>query len=197
MQVRQVDGAIGALPSRDVSPRSTNPDSPDKRRRGSLRQKVPRPPPPSSPTATRVMRANRPRQTGPERALQKALRKLGVRGFRVNAKDVPGRPDIAFLPDRMAVFVHGCFWHQHGCARSGRDLPKSNRDYWKQKFATNRERDERKEAELRDDDWTVLTIWECEIDSDPVGCARRVAATRGIAHLPQGSKDQSRGSTNP
>lgn len=154
--------------------------------------KVPRPPPPSSATVTAVMKANRARDTGPEIALRRSLRSLGERAYRLAPKHVPGRPDITFMGDRLAVFVHGCFWHRHGCERASRELPKSNREYWQTKFRLNVERDERKVRNLESLGWHVLTVWECEIEQDSNAVARKVQAVRAIAQSSAGSKDQSR-----
>ena len=77
----------------------------------------------------------------------------------------------------MAVFVHGCFWHR--CSRHAWKLPKANREYWRLKFALNRERDRRKARELRADGWRVLTIWECEIRRNPQRCAQRIRTAIG------------------
>lgn len=142
---------------------------------------MPRPPPPSSPAVTAVMKANRPRDTGPETRLRKALWKLGERGYRVAPKGVPGRPDIAYSQGQIAVFVNGCFWHQHGCERARSGLPKSHEDYWATKFALNRERDERKVRDLESIGWHVLTLWECEIDRNPNEGAAKVAIARAEA----------------
>ncbi len=118
------------------------------------------------------MRANRAKDTGPELTLRHELAALGVRGYRVSPRDIPGRPDLVFTNVRLAVFVHGCFWHR--CPRCRLPLPKTHTGWWKAKFLGNRERDASKEALLRKGGWRVLTIWECEIRKDADGCARRV-----------------------
>ncbi len=139
-----------------------------------LETKVPRSPPPKSRAVTAVMRANKPKDTGPELALRRALRKRGLTGYRTGPKGIPGRPDVAFIRSRVAVFVNGCFWHQHGCARSGTGTPKSNASYWRLKFALNKARDERKIAALQAATWDTLTIWECELAKNAARCAERV-----------------------
>jgi DNA mismatch endonuclease (patch repair protein) len=139
----------------------------------SLGVRVPRPPPPSSQGVSAVMRANRPTSTGPEVSLRRALRALGIRGFRVGYRAAPGRPDIAFPRRSLAIFVNGCFWHR--CPRHGRKLPFANRDYWKLKFHLNVIRDRRKRQQLRALGWRVVTFWECEIEEDVTGAARRIA----------------------
>ncbi len=118
------------------------------------------------------MRANRRRNTGPELALRAALRAAGLLGYRVDLKGVPGRPDVAFTKHKLAIFVHGCFWHR--CPSCKLELPKSNRAFWRRKFEANRERDERKQLGLEAIGWGVLEIWECEIARDLARCVARV-----------------------
>ena len=107
------------------------------------------------------MRAIKSRDTGPERAVRKILHPIAP-GYRLQRKDIPGRPDIAYVGRRIAIFVHGCFWHGHGCARGGR-MPKTNSAYWKQKIARNRARDAAAQAALSARGWRSLVIWECEL----------------------------------
>jgi DNA mismatch endonuclease (patch repair protein) len=78
---------------------------------------------------------------------------------------LPGSPDIAFPGRKVAIFVHGCFWHAHGCAK-GR-APKSRLEYWRPKLDANRERDVRKAAELAAQGWRVITVWQCETGDQP------------------------------
>jgi DNA mismatch endonuclease (patch repair protein) len=123
--------------------------------------------------ATRSERMRRVRQsnTAPELALRRALHAQGLR-YRLHPKQLPGRPDIVFPAARVALFVHGCFWHGHVCS-AGR-APASNVDFWGPKLAANRERDARKEQQLRELGWTVLVVWECELKSTE-GVARTAA----------------------
>lgn len=107
------------------------------------------------------MRANRPKGTGPERQLCRALRKAGYGGYRLNWSKAPGRPDIAYPGRRVAVFVNGCFWHR--CPQCNLPLPKSHKGFWEQKFSLNVERDRRKTEALTACGWMVETVWECEI----------------------------------
>ena len=123
-----------------------------------------RPPPPSSKAVTNVMKANVAKDTKPEILMRRALRNLGLRGYRLNWKSVPGRPDIAFLEKKVAIFVHGCYWHR--CPYCKYPLPKSNVDYWTWKFARNKERDHRKKKELKRLGWKVFVFWECQIKRD-------------------------------
>ena len=108
-----------------------------------------------------VMARIKGRDTGPERAVRRLLTDMGLR-YRLHRRDLPGRPDLALGPRRLAVFVHGCFWHGHDCARGGRK-PKQNADYWRAKIARNRDRDARNVLDLQARGWRALTIWECEL----------------------------------
>lgn len=108
-----------------------------------------------------VMRRVKGRDTGPEKTVRRLLTKLGVR-YRLQRKDLPGKPDIVMPGRRLALFVHGCFWHGHDCPRGSR-VPKQNRDYWLGKVGRNRARDAVSEAALRALGWRVETIWECEM----------------------------------
>ena len=121
-------------------------------------------PPASNAATVKVMKANKGRDTGPEILLRKALRDAGFPGYRVNWKKAPGRPDIAYPGRRVAIFVNGCFWHR--CPRCDLPLPKSHTDFWEKKFLSNVARDERKTRELEAVGWTVITVWECEIDKE-------------------------------
>lgn len=91
-----------------------------------------------------VMAKVKGRGTKPELQVRKALTALGVR-YRLNRKDLPGSPDVVMAGRRLAIFVHGCFWHGHDCARGSR-VPKANRDYWLAKVARNKARDAAAEA---------------------------------------------------
>lgn len=122
-----------------------------------------------SPKATsrhvsRSMKGNKAKNTNPELLLRKALWAAGIRGYRLNWKKVPGRPDIAFPGKRIAIFVNGCFWHR--CPICDLPLPKSNVEFWTNKFIRNVERDKLKIQRLEELGWNVLTIWECQIKKD-------------------------------
>lgn len=106
------------------------------------------------------MRAVKSRDTKPEMVVRRFANALGYR-FRLHRTDLPGKPDLAFPARRKAVFVHGCFWHQHDCLRGAR-LPKANQDYWLPKLKRNVARDAENQARLREMGWNVLVIWECE-----------------------------------
>lgn len=125
-----------------------------------------------------VMRRVRGADTGPELAVRRALRAAGL-GYRLGGGGLPGRPDVTMAGRRVALFVHGCFWHGHDCARGAR-LPKANGDYWRAKIDRNRARDARVQAALEAAGWRVLTVWECAL-REPGWDARLVAAVRGQA----------------
>ena len=111
----------------------------------------------------RLMQAVRTKDTGPERAVRSLLHRLGFR-FRLHRRDLPGTPDIVLPGRRAAIFVHGCYWHGHGC-RIGR-LPKSRLDYWQDKIEGNRRRDRRTAEALAALGWRVLAVWQCEIKNE-------------------------------
>jgi len=102
--------------------------------------------------------------------VRRALTKLGAR-YRLHRKDLPGNPDIVMPGPRLALFVHGCFWHGHDCARGAR-VPKQNRDYWVAKVDRNRARDARHLDDLTAKGWRVETIWECELKDEAALNAR-------------------------
>lgn len=108
-----------------------------------------------------VMRRVKGKNTSPEMKVRKALTRLGAR-YRLHRKDLPGAPDVVMPGRKVALFVHGCFWHGHDCARGAR-VPKQNRDYWLGKVGRNRARDVRNRGELEAGGWRVETIWECEL----------------------------------
>lgn len=110
--------------------------------------------------------------TKPELALRRALHGRGYR-FRTHVRSLPGTPDIVFSRRRAAVFVHGCFWHRHGCRKTY--TPKSRRDFWEEKFAANVERDKRVREALADEGWCVFVAWQCEIETDDSLLDRLVA----------------------
>ena len=107
------------------------------------------------------MRAVRSRDTSPELAVRGLLRSFAP-GYRLHRKDIPGRPDIAYIGAKRAIFVHGCFWHGHDCARGAR-APKTNADYWRAKIARNQARDAGAMDALAVLGWRALVIWECEL----------------------------------
>ena len=110
---------------------------------------------------SRIMASVRSKGTKPEMVVRRALHRLGYR-YRLHRKDLPGRPDLAFVAKRKVLFINGCFWHLHdGCPRA--NLPKTNRDFWTSKLERNRRRDYVNIASLRQLGWDVYTLWECEL----------------------------------
>lgn len=100
------------------------------------------------------------KHTGPEMIVRRAAHALGLR-FRLHRKDLPGRPDLVFPRHKVALFVHGCFWHRHpGCRLAS--TPKSRTEFWQAKFDANVARDAAAEEALRAAGWRVVTVWECE-----------------------------------
>jgi DNA mismatch endonuclease, patch repair protein len=111
-----------------------------------------------------IMRAVKGRDTMPELRVRALLRSIAP-GYRLHRRDIPGSPDIAYLGRKRAIFVHGCFWHAHDCARGAR-MPKANADYWSAKIERNRVRDQRVRRELEEAGWSVLVIWECDMEDE-------------------------------
>lgn len=109
------------------------------------------------------MRSVKQKDTGAEMIVRRIAHAMGAR-YQLHRKDLPGRPDLVFPRRRLCIFVHGCFWHRHGGCRLA-STPKTNVEFWQEKFTRNVERDMRKEAELRAAGWDVVTVWECETRS--------------------------------
>lgn len=130
-----------------------------------------------------IMQAIRRQGTRPEEVLAGLLRIEGFR-FRRNVAALPGKPDVYLAKARVAVFVHGCFWHGHERCSKGRTRPKTNRSYWKTKVRRNQRRDSRAARQLRARGISVYTVWECELS--PAGLPKRLLArlhspnTRGL-----------------
>ncbi len=110
---------------------------------------------------SRIMAAVKSRDTAPELIVRSLVHRLGFR-FSLRRTDLPGSPDLAFPARQKAIFVHGCFWHGHGCKRGAR-VPKNNRKYWVAKVARNRKRDRRVVRELKGLGWNSLIVWECQL----------------------------------
>jgi DNA mismatch endonuclease (patch repair protein) len=125
---------------------------------------------------SQVMRQVKAKGTTPELRVRALLWRMGLR-YRLHRRDLPGAPDIVLPGRRLAVFVHGCFWHGHTCARGAR-VPKQNRDYWTGKIARNRVRDEQSQTALLALGWTPLVLWECELKDEVALKERLEAAVR-------------------
>jgi len=123
-----------------------------------------KPPRASSEAVSKSMKGNVSKDTGPEITLRKALLSDGLKGYRVNWKKVPGRPDICFPRLKLAIFVNGCFWHR--CPKCKLPIPKKNKNFWQKKFVRNKERDRLKKKRLERMGWRVLIVWECEIKKE-------------------------------
>lgn len=107
----------------------------------------------------RIMQAVKGKNTKPEWIVRRLLHRIGYR-YRLHVKNLPGRPDIVFSRRKKAIFVHGCFWHAHGC-RIGRP-PKTRTAYWLPKLDENNRRDTSKQEQLRARGWSILVVWQCE-----------------------------------
>ena len=117
-------------------------------------------------TRSEIMARVRSKNTSPEILIRSSLHKSGLR-FRIHRKDLPGNPDIVFPSRRLAIFVNGCFWHQHtGCKRA--TIPLTRRDYWEKKLLRNVERDATNYSALELAKWRVIVVWECEITASRV-----------------------------
>jgi DNA mismatch endonuclease (patch repair protein) len=111
-----------------------------------------------------MMSRIRGKDTGPELRVRSLLHRMGYR-FRLHRRDLPGRPDVVLPRHHVAVFVHGCFWHQHrGCKLAY--TPKTRTRFWREKFEENVQRDRKAQRELGKMGWKVVVIWECETRSE-------------------------------
>jgi len=111
-------------------------------------------------TRSKMMSAVRAKNTKLETEIRQRLFAQGFR-YRLHARDLPGTPDMVLPKYSTVIFVHGCFWHYHGCSRS--TIPDSRRNWWRKKLEDNRNRDEKALAELRSNGWRVVVIWECSV----------------------------------
>jgi DNA mismatch endonuclease (patch repair protein) len=132
------------------------------------------------------------RDTKPELIVRKMLWRLGAR-YRLHRRDLPGSPDIVLPGRKLAVFVHGCFWHGHDCARGAR-APKTNRDYWTAKVARNRARDQASQAALEALGWRVEIVWECGL-KDAIGLEARLQ--QSLERSAPAPRDETAGATRP
>ena len=130
------------------------------------------PPSASSPAVTAAMRGNRANDTLPELLLRSALWKSGIRGYRKSLQNLPGRPDIAFPRYRLAVFIHGCFWHR--CPKCNIQIPRTHTSYWEEKLRRNVERDKNVFNQLEKAGWQSMRLWECDIHQSLDWCVNQV-----------------------
>ena len=126
--------------------------------------RVPRSPAASGPGVRSSMVGNRSSDTKPELTMREALDTAGLTGFVVHP-DLPGTPDIVFEAAKVAVFVHGCYWHR--CPHCSLRIPQRNQEYWVAKFARTQARDKLNARALRAEGWTVVVVWECKLYKNP------------------------------
>jgi DNA mismatch endonuclease (patch repair protein) len=106
----------------------------------------------------------RSKDTLPEIRIRKALWRMGYR-YRLHYKQLPGKPDIVMVKQKIVVFIHGCFWHRHkNCIEASR--PKTNSEYWETKIRKNMERDKKHQKEIKKLGWKVIVVWECMVKRD-------------------------------
>lgn len=137
-------------------------------------QDLPHLPPAPAATSSAVrasMAGNRSANTRPETTMQTALAAVGTNDF-TRHPELPGTPDIAFYAEKVAIFVHGCYWHR--CPYCSPHFPSTNQHYWTAKFARNRVRDQRNKAALKKMGWHVVVVWECKLRKNSNRQARRV-----------------------
>lgn len=118
------------------------------------------------------MRSVKSRDTSPEIQVRRFVHGLGYR-FRLYRRDLPGTPDLVFPRLNCVIFVQGCFWHGHTCARGAR-IPKQNAEYWRAKIERNRVRDRRNITLLRSLGWQVLIVWECALRQRIMATERKI-----------------------
>jgi DNA mismatch endonuclease (patch repair protein) len=116
-------------------------------------------------TRSKIMKSVPQKNTKPEMRLRKALHGMGFR-YRLHDKKLPGSPDLVFPKYKAVIFVHGCFWHRHGCKQT--TTPTTREYFWKTKFEANVERVEKNVSDLESAGWRVMTVWECELEKDRV-----------------------------
>lgn len=128
-------------------------------------------------TRSRMMSGIRGKNTKRERIVRSLLHRIGYRS-RIHRKDLPGNPDIVLPKYRAVIFVHGCYWHGHGCYRF--KVPQTNTEFWIGKIRRNMERDRRQCRELKEKGWRIATVWECALDGrkrmEPQELAQRLSA---------------------
>lgn len=128
-------------------------------------------------TRSRMMAGIGGKDTAPELTVRRFLHREGFR-FRLHRRDLPGRPDVVLARYRVAILVHGCFWHRHSSCRYA-TTPSSNREFWQAKFAQNVARDRRNLRELRRLGWTPIVVWECSLSHSRLAAlARKIQQAR-------------------
>lgn len=109
-----------------------------------------------------TMRRVKGKDTAPELQVRSLCRLIGATGYRLHRTDIPGTPDLVFIGQRKAIFIHGCFWHGHSC-KAGAKRAQTNAEYWDQKIARTVLRDSQNQAILSRNGWDTLVLWECEL----------------------------------
>ena len=133
---------------------------------------LPAAPPASSASTQASMKGNRSRGTWPESELARVLVARGLTDYVANDPAMPGTPDFVFYREKVAVFVHGCYWHR--CPYCRPNFPKSNVDYWTAKFRRNRYRDAQNRSSLRAIGWRSIVVWECVLRKNPTRVGARI-----------------------
>lgn len=110
---------------------------------------------------SRIMRQVKSKNTSAEIEVRRIVWRLGFR-YRLHRHDLPGVPDLVFPMRKKIIFIHGCFWHGHECARGNR-IPKSNHEYWLAKVEKNKARDNANQESLQNKGWTIMIVWECAL----------------------------------
>ena len=136
-----------------------------------------RAPIPKNAVTSKIMSAIRAKNTKPEMILRKALVKNGLIGYRLHPKNVPGRPDVCFTKKKIAIFVHGCYWHR--CPHCEPSMPKTHIKFWKDKFERNKQRDIIKAEQLKKMGWKVCILWECDVKKDRIVCSKGIQRLLG------------------
>lgn len=147
----------------------------------------------------KTMKAVKGKGTKLEKRLFSMLVGMGLRGWRKNANDIIGKPDVIFIASKVAIFVDGCFWH--GCPYCQRKLPETNHAYWKQKITRNTQLAKQHHRQLRADGWIILRIWEHEINNKTlrkvIKRKIRCAIKRGTKNNEQSSQRHQTGESSP
>ena len=112
-----------------------------------------------------IMSHIKSKDTSIELMVRRYLFALGYR-YRVNYKALPGKPDIVFTKKKIAIFIHGCYWHGHDCGSRYAHASKSNKAYWGPKIQRTQQRDREHIAKLQADGWKAIVLWECQLKTD-------------------------------
>ena len=116
----------------------------------------------SSSRRSEIMSHIKSKNTSIELLVRRCLFGMGYR-YRVNYKDLPGKPDIVFTKKKIVIFIHGCYWHGHNCKSRYAHVSKSNQTYWNPKIEKTKQRDQEHICELEKAGWKVIVLWECQI----------------------------------